>query len=90
MMLMSKKVKLRYRRYPREYYCTFSGCVCLGISVLLFLFMLFESIFLDTDLFFPWLKFTDAVIAAVGIMVLLIGLDMVLEKIYNEKGSNNS
>lgn len=50
---MSKKVKLRYRKYPREYYCTVSGCVCLGISVLLFLFMLFGSIFLDTDLFFP-------------------------------------
>lgn len=89
-MLMSKKVKLRYRKYPREYYCTVTGCVCLGISVLLFLFMLFGSIFLDTDLFFSWLKLTDAVIAAVGIMVLLIGLDMILEKIYDEKGSNNS
>lgn len=87
---MSKKVKLRYRKYPREYYCTVTGCVCLGISVILFLFMLLESIFLDTDLFFSWLKLTDAVIAAVGIMVLLIGLDMALEKIYNEKGSNNS
>ena len=87
---MSKKVKLRYRKYPREYYCTVTGCVCLGISVLLFLFMLFGSIFLDTDLFFSWLKLTDAVIAAVGIMVLLIGLDMILEKIYGEKGSDNS
>ena len=89
-MLMSKKVKLRYRKYPREYYCTVSGCVCLGISVLLFLFMFFGSIVLDTELFFSWLKLTDAVIAAVGIMLLLIGLDMILEKIYDEKGSNNS
>lgn len=86
---MSKKVKLRYRKYPREYYCTVSGCVCLGISVLLFLFMLFGSIFLDTDLFFPWLKLTDAAIAAIGIVIILIGLDMVLEKIYAEKGSDN-
>lgn len=89
-MLMSKKVKLRYRKHPREYYCTITGCVCLGISVLLFLFMFFGSIVLDTELFFSWLKLTDAVIAAVGIMLLLIGLDMILEKIYDEKESNNS
>lgn len=88
-MLMSKKVKLRYRKYPREYYCTVTGCACLGISVLLFLFIFLGSLILDTNLFYPWLTLTDAAIAAIGILIILIGLDMVLEKIYAEKGSDN-
>ena len=89
-MLMSKKVKLRYRKHPREYYCIAAGCICLSISVLIFLFMFLGSKIFNTNLFFPWLIQTDAVIAAGGIVALLTGLDMVLVKIYEEKGSNNS